>query len=269
MSASDDIYTHGHHSSVLKSHLWRTAENSAGYLLPHLDSSMHLLDVGCGPGTITCDLASHVATVVGIEPADGILETASATASEQGVDNVRFETGSVYLLHYPDDSFDVVHAHQVLQHLKNPVGAIREMVRVTKPGGIVAVRDADYHAMTWHPQPPALDRWMEIYQGVARQNEAEPDAARYLLEWVLAAGVERSQITASVDTWLYWTDEERAWWGDLWADRTVNSDFGTQAIEYGLCTAVEQEEIAAAFRQWAEHPAAWFTVPNGELLIRV
>jgi len=204
-----------------------------------------------------------------IHPPPRILETATATATERGVDNVRFETGSAYLLHYPDDSFDVVHAHQVLQHLTNPVGAIKEMVRATKPGGIVAIRDADYHAMSWHPQLPAMDRWMDIYQAVARKNEAEPDAARYLLEWALKADIQPGQITASVDTWLYYTADERAWWGDLWADRTVNSDFGAQALEYGICTPVEQEEVAAAFREWSEHPAAWFTVPNGQLLIRV
>ena len=52
-----DTYTHGHHASVLRSHRWRTAENSAGYLLPRLQAGQRLLDLGCGPGTITIDLA--------------------------------------------------------------------------------------------------------------------------------------------------------------------------------------------------------------------
>ena len=180
-----------------------------------------------------------------------------------------FEVGSVYELRFEDHTFDVVHAHQVLQHLTNPIGAIAEMVRVTKPGGVVAVRDADYHAMTWHPQPPELDRWMEIYQAVARRNDAEPDAARHLLEWTLAVGVDRSSITASADSWLYATKDERAWWADLWADRSVNSAFGAQARDYGIATAEEQATIAKAWRQWANDPAGWFTVPNGELLIAV
>lgn len=264
-----DTYTHGHHSSVLKSHTWRTAENSAGYLLPHLAGSMDVLDVGCGPATITCDLATRVSSVIGVEPVDGILTTAEATRAEAGVDNVTFEVGSVYELRFDDDSFDVVHAHQVLQHLTDPVGALREMVRVTKPGGLVAVRDADYHAMTWFPDVALLGRWMEIYQAVARHNDAEPDAARHLLEWALGAGIERRQIEASVDTWLYATEEERTWWGELWADRTVNSAFGAQAIEYDITSADEQTTIAAAWGEWASHPAAWFTVPNGELLIRI
>lgn len=264
-----DTYTHGHHPSVLKSHVWRTAANSAAYLLPHLDSSMRLLDVGCGPATITCDLAGRVASVVGIEPVAGILEKALATANERGVDNVRFEVGSVYELGFEDDSFDVVHAHQVLQHLTEPVAALREMIRVTRPGGVVAVRDADYHAMTWFPEISELDRWMEIYQAVARRNNAEPDAARYLLSWALEAGSLRDAIDASVGTWLYCTPKERAWWGDLWADRTVNSDFGTQSREYGIATEAEQVAIADAWRAWAQHQGGWFNVPCGELIIRV
>ena len=266
---SEDTYTHGHHSSVMKSHTWRTAENSAGYLLPHLTPSTHMLDVGCGPATITCDFATKVDTVIGIEPVEGILDKARATATERNITNASFEVGSVYELRFDDDSFDVVHAHQVLQHLTDPVQAARAMVRVTKPGGVVAIRDADYHAMTWYPQLPELDRWMEIYQGVCRRNNAEPNAARHLLAWAHAAGVTANAITASVDTWLFYTEDDRAWWGDLWADRSITSDFGAQALEYELTTAEEQATIATAWRSWMAHPDAWFTVPNGQLLIEV
>lgn len=265
----DDTYTHGHHSSVLKSHTWRTAENSAGYLLPHLDDTMALLDVGCGPATITCDLASRVASVIGIEPVDGILEQARATAEATDRANATFEVGSVYDLRFEDDTFDVVHAHQVLQHLTDPVAAMREMVRVTKPAGFVAVRDADYHAMTWYPALRELDRWMEIYQSVARHNDAEPDAARFLIQWALDAGIDRKAITASTESWLYCTPEERTWWADLWATRTVESAFGEQGRSYGYATIEEQRDVANAWHTWAEHPAAVFTVPNGELLIRL
>src|SRR6516164_2417703 len=95
-----NTYTHGHHESVLRSHRWRTAENSAGYLLPHLRAGARLLDVGCGPGTITVDLARRVApgAVVGIEPAADVVADASRDASAQGVDNVTFAVGDVFAL---------------------------------------------------------------------------------------------------------------------------------------------------------------------------
>src|SRR3984957_6621919 len=152
-------YTHGHHESVLRSHTWRTAENSAGYLLPHLRPGMTLLDVGCGPGTITADLAALVAPGrgVGLERAEGVLAQAGAAAAAKGVANhVEFAVGDVHALHFPDDTFDVVHAHQVLQHVADPVQALRELRRVCVPDGIVAARDADYAGFTWFPLLPTL-----------------------------------------------------------------------------------------------------------------
>ena len=158
-----ETYTHGHHESVLRSHEWRTAENSAGYLLDRLEPGMDLLDVGCGPGTITIDLAARVApgSVVGIDRSDEVIAQAGALARSRGVENVTFATGDVYALDFPDASFDVVHAHQVLQHLREPVDALRELRRVLRPGGTLAVRDSDYAAFVWAPTdaaPGAMER---------------------------------------------------------------------------------------------------------------
>src|SRR5699024_3285801 len=125
-----------------------------------------VLDVGCGPATITVDLAQRVSPgeVVAIEPVAKPLEQAQQTVGDAGVGNVTLRRDDVYALDVPDDSFDVVHAHQVLQHLGDPVGALREMLRVCNPDGVVAARDADYAAMTWHPADSRLDRWLEIYR---------------------------------------------------------------------------------------------------------
>src|SRR5690606_13773292 len=87
------IYTHGHHEAVVRSHATRTAENSAAYLLPHLEHGMTLLDVGCGPGTITADLAGLVGTVTALETTPDALDLARRTASERSVTNIRFDTG--------------------------------------------------------------------------------------------------------------------------------------------------------------------------------
>src|SRR5690554_3408915 len=183
-----DAYIHGHHESVLRSHRWRTAENSAGFLLPVLEPGMSLLDVGCGPGTVTIDLASRVARAVGIDRAPSVLAAAREAAA--GTANVEFLEGDAYALPFADGSFDVVYAHQVLQHLKDPVAALREMRRVAKPGGYVAVRDADYAAMTWFPRIAGLDDWIALYHEVADANSNDADAGRKLLSWVLGAGYD-------------------------------------------------------------------------------
>ena len=135
-------YTHGHHESVLRSHTWRTAENSAGYLLPCLTPGLSLLDVGCGPGTITADLALLVAPgdVVGIDASAEVVAQASTHAEGLGLTNLRFEVGDLFALEYPDASFDVVHLHQVLQHLADPVDALVSLRRVLALDGVLAAR---------------------------------------------------------------------------------------------------------------------------------
>ena len=150
-----NVYTHGHHESVLRSHRWRTAENSAGHLLPLLRPGMRLLDVGCGPGTITMDLAELVGPegrVTALERTDEALDLARAEAERRAVANVDFVVGDVQDLDVADGSFDVVHAHQVLQHVDDPVRGLREMARVCRAGGTVAARESDYSAFTWFPR---------------------------------------------------------------------------------------------------------------------
>jgi SAM-dependent methyltransferase len=182
------------------------------------------------------------------------------------VSNVSFVTSDVHALDFPDDSFDVVHAHQVLQHVADPVQALREIRRVCVPGGIVAARDADYAGFIWFPQLPALDRWLDLYQRAARANGGEPDAGRRLLSWARAAGFDTITPTGSV--WCYATDETRQWWGGMWADRILQSDLSRQLVDSGMASIAELEEIAAAWLAWAAAPDGWLAIPNGEILCR-
>lgn len=262
------VYTHGHHESVLRSHSRRTATDSAGYLLPRLRPGLSVLDIGCGPGTITVDLAHRVAPgwVTAVETGEHVLDLARAEAERRGIANVSFVVSDVHALDLPDDTFDVVHAHQVLQHVADPVRALREMRRVCVPGGVVAARDADYAGFIWFPQLPPLDRWRQLYERAARANGGEPDAGRRLLSWAQRAGF--ADIAPSGSTWCYATEDTRSWWGSMWADRILESDLSRQLIGTGMATGVELEEISAAWRQWAAAPDGWLSIPNGEILCR-
>ncbi len=268
MEPAQQQYLHGHHDSVLRSHRWRTAENSAGYLLGELAPDARLLDVGCGPGTITADLAARVPAghVTGLDRAPGVLATARRDAAGRGVANVSFTAGDVYRLPFPDASFDVAHAHQVLQHLADPVAALAEMRRVCRPGGLVAARDADYGGMLWHPADPELAEWRSLYQAVARALGGEPDAGRRMLAWARLAGLNPA---ASGSAWCYASPEERSWWGGLWAERLTESPFGDRAVEHGLATRPDLDRLAAAWRRWAGSADGWFLIPHGEIACRV
>ncbi|MCT4353154.1 methyltransferase domain-containing protein [Streptomyces sp. Je 1-79] len=263
------VYTHGHHESVLRSHSWRTAANSAAYLVPELRPGLDVLDVGCGPGTITADLAALVAPgrVTAVDAAEDVLDKARAVAAERGLRNVEFAVGDVHALDFPDDSFDVVHAHQVLQHVGDPVRALREMRRVCRPGGVVAARDSDYGSFAWYPEPPALNDWQELYRRVARANGGEPDAGRRLFSWARRAGF--TDVTTTAATWCFATPEERAWWSGLWADRTTDSVYAELVVEGGHATAETLRAISEAWRAWGRREDGWFMVSHGEILCRV
>lgn len=258
-------YSHGHHESVLRSHRWRTAENSAAFLLSRLKGGMSLLDVGCGPGNLTVDLAARVAPgrVVGVDAAaDAIV--AARSGSEGG--GAEFLVGHADDLPFDDGRWDVVFAHQLLQHVADPVAVLREMKRVAKPGGTVAARDSDYAGFVWAPSSPLLSRWNELYHAIARRNGGEPDAGRFLPKWFREAGFR--EVAVSSSTWTFADAQSRSWWGGLWADRVLQSDFARQAMDHGLSDRGELEAIADAWRQWAADEDGIFVVLHGEVLAR-
>jgi ubiquinone/menaquinone biosynthesis C-methylase UbiE len=262
------VYTHGHQPAVLRSHSWRTAENSAGYVLPHLRPGLRMLDLGCGPGTITIDFAQRIAPgeVLGIDASPTVIETAAENAEAAGCTNVKFATGDAYALDAADATYDVVHAHQVLQHLGDPIAALREARRVLNPGGVLAVRDSDYGAFFWSPPDPLLDRWLQLYHHVTQRNGAQADAGRWLPLWVRQAGFTDIEVTSS--TWTFADAETRAWWGGLWAERVRSTALGEQAVEYGFSTEAELEDLGAAFERWAADPDAVFVTPHVEVIAR-
>ena len=266
--SDSETYSHGHHESVLRSHRWRTAENSAAYLLPHLRPDHRLLDVGAGAGTITVDLATRLdrGFVVGLDDAEAAVSATAALAVERGLTNLAVLQGSAYHLGPAGSGFDVVHAHQVLQHLADPVRALHAMAAACAPDGLVAVRDADYAAMTWFPESSELTRWLELYRAVARANGGEPDAGRRLRSWALAAGLRDVRSSASV--WCFATPADLEWWTGTWAERLTSSAFGRQGIALGLTDADELATLAAAWRAWGQQPGAWFAILHAEVLAR-
>jgi ubiquinone/menaquinone biosynthesis C-methylase UbiE len=261
-----ETYTHGHSAVVVQHHARRTASEAAAFLLPLLTPGLRLLDVGCGPGTITCGLAERVAPgeVVGLDISPETVEAAREHAAATGIGNVRFEAGSVYQLPCADAAFDVVYAHQVFHHLRERVAALREMARAARPGGLVALREVDWGTVAYWPPDPLIDRFLDLYHQVSRRNGGEPQMGRRLRGLFHEVGLGDARISATA--WCYATAEETREWGEAYSRRVLESGIGDSAIAHGLADRDELGAIAAAFRAWSEHPDALWTFVQVEAL---
>ena len=201
-------------------HELRTAENSAAFLLPKLQSiresnpKLAILDVGAGSGSITTTLAKLVpdGRVTGVDINPKILPRARAVAEMAGAKNVEFQERDVYKLPFPDATFEVTFCHQMLTHLSTPWEALREMIRVTKPGGLVAAREGDYETECVWPESPGLTKFRKfVCTSMGAGGTAK--AGRQLVPWALRTGVRREQIALSFSTWAYSSLREREIWG--------------------------------------------------------
>lgn len=261
-------YIHGHHGSVLKSHGSRTAANSCAYLLPYIKPTDRILDIGCGPGSITLDLAGHVpqGSIVGIdiESARSTLEEAQKRAIEQGKQNVTFQVGDISKLGFEDGTFDIVHVHQVIQHVPDPVGALKEMRRVCKAGGFVAVRETA--EMVWYPEA-GLDAFFKLYKKVAAWTGGTPFAGNVLRPLAKKAGFAQEElILQDSSTWCYATKDAVTTWATMWADRIEGSSFKKNALDSGNATEDELNRFRQVWLDYAEEEDAWFNLLHGEII---
>ena len=192
MAHTSNVYVSDHSEPVLRFHNLRTAANSAAYLLDSILPNMQICDIGCGPGTITTDLATLVpdGQVVGIDMGQDVIETARSMAAERGLKNARFQVGDAHALGFPDHTFDIVHSHQVLHHLADPVSALREWRRVTRPGGIVACRESDFESGTHYPEIKAVTSFKDVYMKTVRSRGGEPNGGRHLIAWARKSGID-------------------------------------------------------------------------------
>ncbi|KAI4148768.1 MAG: hypothetical protein LQ340_004946 [Diploschistes diacapsis] len=267
MSKEAAVYLHGHHKSVTQDHSRRTAQDSAAFLIPHIQPNFSILDIGCGTGTITLDLAALVphGRVEGGDVVETVLSQARALAKSRNLTNAKFIILDANDLQYSDDHFDVVFCHQVLQHVQDPVGILKEMLRVAKPGGIVAAREADYKSFAWYPEFDGIQQWADLYQSAARASKGEPNAGRHLHVWARKAGFDPGSIQASWTSWRY-VGSRAAQFAESWVDRALHSSFADTVRQHGLAPHSELERISLVWREWSTAKDALIVLPSGEII---
>ncbi len=242
----------------------RTAENHAAFFLPYLQPGMNLLDCGCGPGTITAGLARIVAPgqTVGIDIAASQLDLARQLAAGQAMPPIRFETASVYDLPFADQTFDAVFSHALIEHLREPLAALREMYRVLKPGGVVGIRSIDKDGQLLAPPDPLPHRFWEIGRKMLALNGANVQSGKHLRAYLRQAGFVRIQAAASYD--VHSSPAAIQQWAETAVGLLEEVNFLQQFLAAGAVARSELEEFRRAWLAWGQHPDAFFADAYGE-----
>ena len=231
-------------------HERRTADANAAFLARHLLPGMSLLDCGCGPGTITIGLADWVAPgkVTGVDLDPKRVQQATEAAESAGVANVAFQVGDIYELPFPDASFDAAFVSYVLMHLQDRQSAVREVMRVLKPGGVFGAREMNHSAIIhlnpapeWWEAVPLLDEYLksrgiDIYAGAT------------LGALVRDMGFTDVEESASLNQENN-TPEGRRFAAEQQA-RRLETTVADWAVEQGLAQRADLERMAKGLREW-------------------
>ena len=265
VSEQEESYSYGYSSSTTQLFSGRNADREAAFFLPHVKPGISLLDCGCGPGSITIDLAQAVAPgpVIGIDIGEDQLKGARKLAEDRAVSSIEFQAVSVYELPFPDEHFDAIFAHALLDHLAEPARAIHEMGRVLKSRGVIGLRDGDWGGRVSWPEYPAIDKYHEIQERGVSHTGGDLRIGRKLRRLLNQSGCF-SHVETSASCIYYpqpgQSCRERA---DVWIERLWNSPLFSQAAELGWISRPEMEEMEVAFKEWGAHPEAFYA--NGRV----
>ena len=149
-----------------------------------LPENAQVADIGTGTGFVLEGLAGRAVSLVGYDESPEMLDVARQRFA--AIPQVRFQETNGQSIPAENDSFDAVFANMYLHHTPRPEEAIREMVRILKPGGKLIITDLDSHDQTWMRDAMA-DRWLGF----------ERDAVQ---EWYTAAGLEQVAVDCAAGT---------------------------------------------------------------------
>jgi ubiquinone/menaquinone biosynthesis C-methylase UbiE len=169
----------------------RRASTLELFRLAGLRPGMRCVDLGCGGGDVTFEmaaLAGPAGSVVGIDMDHVKLEPARETARERGLVNVAFEIGNVNHWEGPGE-YDFVYCRFLFQHLARPVDLLRRMWEAVRPGGVLAVEDADLEGLFCDPDNDGFSFYRRIYAEVLARNGGDPGCARRLARYFRQIGI--------------------------------------------------------------------------------
>ncbi|KIW70383.1 hypothetical protein PV04_02656 [Phialophora macrospora] len=261
-------YTQGYSAAVVASHASRTVDNSAAFLLPHLKPDFTILDLGCGPGTITRGFCAYVpqGRVIGIDAGEAVIAQAASSISAS-TPNLSFQVGDITAgLPFADDSIDVVYTSQTLYHIASPVSVMREAYRVLKPGsGMLAMRETD--TLIWHPRRASTDAYCAAIGKAVPPGAQGVGTGRRLHVWAREAGFAPAKMLVGTGGTCYAAPELARWWADVHVQRLRGEVGKTWLDELHLVRDQgEIDELVAGLNAWGDDEQAWYAALQGEVI---
>jgi SAM-dependent methyltransferase len=257
---------HGVTPGLSRDYANRTSNRQAAFVLPYLRPGMKLLDVGCGPGTITVGLADAVAPgwVVGMDHDPASIEQAAALASQRGIAGARFQEGDALSLPFADGVFDAVFENDMLTHLAGAAPrAAEEAWRVLKPGGFFAARDVDTDAVLWGHSNGSIERLNELMVTWQGSRGSDVTLGKRLPSILREAGFVRTIKSVSADTK---GEPESVRAHARITTYLLDGPFGRDILDKGWAEAATIERLKETVREWGEHPDAFFANVHVEVI---
>jgi SAM-dependent methyltransferase len=208
-----------------------------------------VLEAGCGVGAQTVILArqSPAAMFTSVDVSPESVAAARAAVAATGATNVSFQTADIFHLPFAEASFDHVFVCFVLEHLRQPQEALRQLARVLKPGGTLTVIEGDHGSTFFHPHSAAA--WRTIQCLIDLQARAGGDAliGRRLFPLLCRAGFP----TVTVSPRFVYADRSRPEWVDGFTDKTYTAMVAgvrDAALAAGMISAADWEKGMADLR---------------------
>lgn len=245
----------------------RTLANSHPVLLDLLGPGLSVLDVGCGPGTLTLEMARLVepGAVVGMDLNPEMIQAAEEQSPPGEVPNLVFYRGDIRESTW-DAEFDLVNAARVLQWIPDAGAALERMARAATPAGLVVALDFDHTKAEWS-DPPA--EWMRFYHAFLDWRAAgglDNAIGAHLPAMFATARLGPIRVVPQVQT-VQAGDPDFFRSAGTW--RMVIDSRGRQMVAAGSLTEGERQAALASFTGWMQRPEATQTIREACVVGRV
>ncbi len=160
------------------------------------------------------------------------------SAKARGIHNADFQQADCYSLPFEDARFDRVFSNALMEHLTDPVRAMREMLRVLKPGGVIGVSSPDWAGFVLAPPSDALTSAVAAYTTLQTRNGGDVNVGRKLGSRLTAAGFDNVQMSARYE---------------VYSSRPLIGDYLALQLE-----RAGDSTSAATFREWSQQPGGMF-----------